>query len=257
MKEAELWLFNYRQLPEPLKALRRTIVSFISWPYFSGKAMARAVLNYPHRVLPILGLGYAIDEHMKDKGKDIKLSKYLPYFDTVSEDWGTLGGVPIPPNLQPGGLAVIPIEAYLGRSIYGDREIFSADDPKSVKAQKGREYLWNSLTPPLLGYSGERLLNAATGTPKNRYGDVEDVGTALAGSLAGVQIRPDTREVHLREIRRLMGKEEQEKNYLKWYLKQGYSDADKRERIDLARKRIAEFRKQRGEAVKAYQEARQ
>ena len=71
-----------------------------------------------------------------------------------------------------------------------------------------------------------------------------------------MQIRPDTREVHLREIRRLMGKEEQEKNYLKWYLKQGYSDADKRERIDLARKRIAEFRKQRGEAVQAFREAR-
>jgi hypothetical protein len=257
VKEAELWLFNYRQLPEPLKALRRTVIPFISWPYFSGKAMARAVVNYPHRVLPVLALGYAIDDKMKDDGKDIKLSKYLPYMDTMNEDWGTLGGIPIPPNLNPGGVGVSLYEGFLGRSAHGGRDIFASDDPDSVKAQKQREYFWNTYTPPLAGYAGKRILNAVTGTPKNRYGDVEDVGTALAGSLAGVQIRPDDRVTHYREYKRLMGKIEQEKNYLKWYLKQGYSEADKRERIDLARQRIAEFSKQRDESLQALRMARQ
>ena len=133
-REVDQTLFNYRDLPVAVKALRDTGIPFISFPFLAGRSMLRNSYHNPRGVASMVITGMILREMFRyGFDKELELEGWIPFWQSIdplqrantrfSEDRiGAARG-----EFTFGGPAMLPIEIARGKSFFGDFPIIDKD----------------------------------------------------------------------------------------------------------------------------------
>lgn len=206
-------LFNYRDLPTGVKALRDTGIPFISFPYLAGRSFLRNMTENPLGIISMVLTGMLLREAVRalTRGrKELELEGWIPYWEVIdplqrsNKRWGEDWLDAIKGNFTPGGPMMMIPEIIRGKKFFGDIPIPERRDREPTDREIGR-HVWNTMGPSVL-VSG--LRNAET-VQKGK----DSVGNRIFRQF-GIRLRDSDRGALRKDLNRLNMKiREQQREY--------------------------------------------
>ena len=206
-------LFNYRDLPTGVKALRDTGIPFISFPYLAGRSFLRNMTENPLGIISMVLTGMLLREAVRalTRGrKELELEGWIPYWEVIdplqrsNKRWGEDWLDAIKGNFTPGGPMMMIPEIVRGKKFFGDIPISERRDREPTDGEIGR-HVWDTMGPSVL-VSG--LRNAET-VQKGK----DSVGNRIFRQF-GIRLRDSDRGALRKDLNRLNMKiREQQREY--------------------------------------------
>ena len=206
-------LFNYRDLPTGVKALRDTGIPFISFPYLAGKSFLRNMTENPLGIISMVLTGMLLREAVRalTRGrKELELEGWIPYWEVIdplqrsNKRWGEDWLDAIKGNFTPGGPMMMIPEIVRGKKFFGDIPISERRDREPTDGEIGR-HVWDTMGPSVL-VSGLRNVESVQ---KGK----DSVGNRIFRQF-GIRLRDSDRGALRKDLNRLNMKiREQQREY--------------------------------------------
>ena len=206
-------LFNYRDLPTGVKALRDTGIPFISFPYLAGRSFLRNMTENPLGIISMVLTGMLLREAVRalTRGrKELELEGWIPYWEVIdplqrsNKRWGEDWLDAIKGNFTPGGPMMMIPEIVRGKKFFGDIPISERRDREPTDGEIGR-HVWDTMGPSVL-VSGLRNVESVQ---KGK----DSVGNRIFRQF-GIRLRDSDRGALRKDLNRLNMKiREQQREY--------------------------------------------